>query len=62
MIAGKNEEGKYIVNDPNLENYYKSWMVDRFVNGFSRQDIVYGLCGIYIFDSKTEFVDMRNVT
>lgn len=61
VIAGKNEEGKYIVNDPNLENYYKSWMVDRFVNGFSRQDIIYGLCGIYIFDSKTEFVDMRNI-
>ena len=61
VIAGKNDDGSYIVNDPNLENYYKPWMVDRFTNGFSRQDIIYGLCGIYIFDSKTEFVDMRNV-
>ena len=61
VIAGKNDDGSYIVNDPNLENYYKPWMVDKFTNGFSRQNIIHGLCGIYIFDSKTEFVDMRNV-
>ena len=61
VIAGKNDDGSYIVNDPNLENYYKPWMVDRFTNGFSRQDIIYGLCGIYIFDTKADFVDMRNV-
>ena len=60
VIAGKNEEGKYIVNDPNLENYYKPWMVDRFTNGFTREDVVYGLQGIYIFDSKADFVDMRD--
>lgn len=61
VIAGKTDEGKYIVNDPNLENYYNPHMVDGFMNGFTRKEITTGLAGIYIFDTKDEFVDMRNV-
>ncbi len=61
VIAGKTEDGKYIVNDPNLENYYNPRMVDGFMNGFTRKEITTGLAGIYIFDTKNDFVDMRNV-
>ena len=61
VIAGKTEDGKYIVNDPNLENYYNPRMVDGFMNGFTRKEITTGLAGIYIFDTKDEFVDMRNI-
>lgn len=62
VIAGKTEDGKYIVNDPNLENYYNPRMVDGFMNGFTRKEITTGLAGIYIFDTKDEFVDMRGVS
>lgn len=51
VIAGKTEDGKYIVNDPNLENYYKSYMVDGFTNGFTEEQITRGLCGIYILET-----------
>ena len=51
VIAGKTEDGKYIVNDPNLENYYKSYMVDGFTNGFTEEQITRGLCGIYVLET-----------
>ena len=51
VIAGKTEDGKYIVNDPNIENYYKSYMVDGFTNGFTEEQITRGLCGIYILET-----------
>lgn len=51
VIAGKTEDGKYIVNDPNLENYYKPHMVDGFTNGFTEEQITRGLCGIYVLDT-----------
>jgi len=60
VIAGKTEDGKYIVNDPNLENYYLPRRVDGFTNGFPREQMVMGLSAIYIFDTKEEFVDMRS--
>ncbi len=60
VIAGKTEDGKYIVNDPNLENLYKEQMVDGFINGFTREEIIKGLKGIYIFDNKQEFIDERD--
>ena len=59
VIAGRTEDGKYIVNDPNLENYYLPRRVDGFMNGFTRKEIVTGLAAIYIFDTKEDFVDMR---
>ena len=49
VIAGKTEDGKYIVNDPNIENYYNPNMVDGFTNGFTRSEITTGMAGIYIF-------------
>lgn len=51
VIAGKTDDGKYIVNDPNLENYYKQSMVDGFTNGFTREQITNGLAGIYIVET-----------
>ena len=47
VIAGKTEDGKYIVNDPNIANYSVPTMIDGFTNGFSRKDITKGLKGIY---------------
>ena len=51
VIAGKTEDGKYIVNDPNIENYYKQHMIDGFTNGFTEEQITRGLCGIYILET-----------
>ena len=51
VIAGKTEDGKYIVNDPNIENYYKSYMVDGFTNGFTEEQITRGLCAIYVLET-----------
>ena len=48
VITGKTKDGKYIVNDPNIENYYKSHMIDGFTNGFDLKDVTRGLKGIYI--------------
>ena len=59
VMAGKNPDGSYIVNDPNMINFYNPRLVDGFTNGFSREDVTAGLVGIYIFDSKEEFVDRR---
>ena len=55
LITGKTEEGTYLVNDPNLENYYKLYYKDEFLNGFTRKHITTGLKGIYIFDPKEGF-------
>ena len=60
VLAGKTKDGKYIVNDPNIENYYNAKMIDGFTNGFTREEITRGLNGIYIFDKKENFKDMRN--
>ena len=51
VVAGKTEDGKYIVNDPNIENYLKPNMVDGFMNGFTKEEITQGLSHIYIFGS-----------
>jgi hypothetical protein len=62
VIAGKTKDNKYIVNDPNLENYYKKEMIDGYTNGFTLEEITKGLNGIYIFDTKKDFIDTRNST
>ncbi len=60
VLAGKTHSGKYIVNDPNLENFYQPYLVEGFTNGFTREQITRGLRGIYIFDTKKDFIDTRN--
>lgn len=55
VLAGKTEDGKYIINDPNLENLYKPSMVDGFMNGFTKEEVMQGLRGIYVFDTKDEY-------
>ena len=62
VMAGKNPDGTYIVNDPNMENYYNPRLVDGFTNGFSREDVTAGLVGIYIFDRKDTFTDLRETS
>lgn len=48
VIAGKTDDGKYIVNDPYIGNYYANdTMVDGFTNGFTQEQIAKGLSGIY---------------
>lgn len=60
VIASKTKDGKYIVNDPNLENFYKPNMIEGYTNGFTKEEITQGLNGIYIFDKKEEFIDRRD--
>lgn len=60
VMAGKNPDGTYIVNDPNMINYYSPGLVDGYTSGFSREVVSAGLVGIYIFDSKEDFVDRRD--
>ena len=48
VVAGKTEDGKYIVNDPNIENYLNPSMVDGFTNGFTREQIKQGLSHVII--------------
>ena len=60
VVAGKSPDGTYIINDPNMINYYNERLVDGYINGFPWEDISAGLVGLYIFDSKAEFVDRRN--
>lgn len=60
VVAGRNPDGTYIINDPNMINYYNERLVDGYINGFPWEDISAGLVGLYIFDSKDEFVDRRN--
>lgn len=60
VLAGKTPDGKYIVNDPNIENYYQPHLVEGFTNGFTKEQVTRGLNGIYIFDKKEEFIDQRN--
>ena len=60
VIAGKTQDGKYIVNDPNLENFFNPNMVEGFTNGFTFEEVTKGLRGIYIFDTKKDFIDKRD--
>ena len=60
VLAGKTPDGKYIVNDPNIENYYQPHLVEGFTNGFTKEQVTRGLNGIYIFDKKEDFIDLRN--
>ncbi|MBQ8887484.1 MAG: C39 family peptidase [Candidatus Gastranaerophilales bacterium] len=50
VVSGKTADGKYIVNDPNIENYLNPSMVDGFTNGFSREDIERGLSHVIVFN------------
>ena len=50
VVAGKTADGRYIVNDPNIENYLKPNMVDGFTNGFTREQIQRGLAHVIYFN------------
>ena len=52
VVTGQVEDGKYVVNDPNLQNYYNEDMVDGFTNGFTKEEIIAGLEEVYVFDDK----------
>ncbi len=53
VFAGMTEDGKYVVQDPNKMNYEKEELANGFRNGFTRDQLVNGLNGVYIFDKKT---------
>ncbi len=50
VLAGINEDGKILVNDPNGENYSRWDLKRAFVNGFREGDISYGYSGAWIYD------------
>ena len=50
VVAGKTADGRYIVNDPNIENYLKPNMVNGFTNGFTREQISQGLAHVIYFN------------
>lgn len=52
VIAGMTEDGKYIVNDPNMGNYTKYLLMDGFENGFTKEQLTPGFNGVYIFEKK----------
>lgn len=68
VVAGMTEDGRYIVNDPNMWNlrcfdadchHAKKGepcpYVDEYMYGFTREQLMQGLVGTYVFDTKDEF-------
>lgn len=55
VVTGKTEDGRYLVNDPYLGNYYRPEYVDEYLHGFTRDQMLRGLVGVYVFDSKDAF-------
>ena len=49
------EDGRYLVNDPNMYNLLSGKYTDEYMNGFTRSQILKGLVGTYVFDTKAEF-------
>lgn len=50
VIAGKTEDGKYLVNDPMKYNYDLWGLKQGFENGFERLAIVMGYSGGWVYD------------
>lgn len=50
VLAGLNEKGKIIVNDPFRPNYSKEELIPGFENGFTDFAITKGYCGAWVFD------------
>lgn len=50
VLAGINESGKIVVNDPNEANYSAWNLKNAFVEGFSTGDISCGYSGAWIYD------------
>ena len=50
VLAGVNEEGRLLVNDPYAPNYDNWYLKDGFRNGFKEGDIICGYSGGWIYD------------
>lgn len=50
VLAGLNEAGRIMVNDPNEGNYGTWELKDGFENGFTAQDILSGYSGAWVYD------------
>ena len=55
VCAGMTEDGRYIINDPNWYNLTDGDFTEEYMNGFTRDQVMKGLVGVYVFDTKTEF-------
>lgn len=55
IITGINEDGLYMVNDPNRKNYESDKLKDKYVTGFTQGEMIRGFVGCYIFPSRAEF-------
>ncbi len=50
VLRGVTEDGKYLMNDPNRENYEREELMDGFENGFDLETIVSVYRNAWIFD------------
>lgn len=50
VLTGMTEDGRIMVNDPNLSNYARWELQNGFVNGFEEGDILCGYSGGWIYD------------
>ncbi len=50
LVRGVTENGKYLVNDPQQENYENEALLDGFETGFSLDDLRSGCTHFWILD------------
>lgn len=55
VVTGMTEDGRYIVNDPNMYNLLRTTYADEYMHGFTWDQLKQGLVGTYVFDTKADF-------
>lgn len=55
VVTGMTEDGRYIVNDPNMYNLLRTTYADEYMHGFTWNQLKQGLVGTYVFDTKADF-------
>lgn len=50
VLTGVNDEGRFMVNDPDVTNYTKWGLEEGFVNGFEDKELTVGFSGGWIYD------------
>lgn len=59
VLKGITEDGKVLVNDPYEPNYKNPRIKYGFENGFSKDDIITGFSGAWIFDKNKTFEEIE---
>lgn len=60
VLTGLNEEGKIMVNDSNADNYSKWQLKEGFEKGFTREQLLAGYSGAWIYDRTLESLPARH--